>query len=195
MKASFFKRVGAYLVDLLIVATIVAIVTIGFKGNNDINKKYNELLTSYSKSEITINEYTNEIYKLEYNNQKNNIYYNVTTVVIYIGYYIVFATLNKGKTIGKLLFRIKVVDNNDNPPKIGNMIIRGLCIYNILSLIYCIISVNIFNETLFRKGYMIISYLESIIIIVSFFMITYKKDGKGIHDLVARTKVVNEVKK
>lgn len=195
MKVSFFRRLAAYLVDFLIVVVLISIVTFSFKGSEVNNRQLNELMTKYSSGEITVDEYTNSLYEIEYQNQKNNTYYNIVCIVIYVGYYMIFATLNKGQTLGKKLFKLKVTNKEGKKPKFINMFIRGLCIYRILGLVFGIIICNFFNIRVFKIGYPIISYIEILMIIISFFMIIYKKDGRGLHDILAKTIVVNEVKK
>ena len=46
----------------------------------------------------------------------------------------------------------------------------------------------------FTYIYTIVGYVEFFVIIVSFFMVTYKKDGRGLHDMIAGTNVIEEVK-
>ena len=55
--------------------------------------------------------------------------------------------------------------------------------------------VNILSVNTFIYIYTIVGYVEFFVIIVSFFMVTYKKDGKGLHDMIAGTNVIEEVKK
>lgn len=194
MKVSFFKRLAAYLIDLFIVTLLVSIVTVGFDGNKNTSKQLEDLITKYSNNEISASEYSDGVYNLEYQSQKDNVYFNIVNVVVFIGYYIVFATLNKGQTLGKKIFKLRVTNINGNNPSIINMLIRGLCIYKILSLLFSVVACNLFSINVFKTGYLIVNYLESLVMIVSFFMVTYKKDRRGLHDILARTCVVNEVK-
>ncbi len=105
-----------------------------------------------------------------------------------------FATLNKGQTLGKKLLKIKVVNKDGEKPSIWNMLLRSLFIYNIVSALFSIIFVNILSVNTFTYIYTIVGYVEFFVIIVSFFMVTYKKDGKGLHDMIAGTNVIEEVK-
>ena len=44
----------------------------------------------------------------------------------------------------------------------------------------------------FNYSVSVISAIESMIIIVSILMMLYKKDGRGLHDIIAKTNVIRE---
>lgn len=197
MKASFFKRICAFLLDYFIVIFIVSLITMGFNNNgtNEVTSKMNKLMSDYQSGEITIDEYKDETYKLNYDLQKSNLTSNIVSVTLYVGYFIVFATLNKGQTLGKKLLKVKVVNKDGDKPSIWNMLIRSLFIYNIVSALFSVIFINILSVNAFTYTYTILGYIEFFVIIVSFFMVIYKKDGRGLHDMIAGTNVIEEVKK
>ena len=67
MKASFIKRLGAFIIDTILLSIIFSLVTIGFTNNtNDINNELNKLLEQYENSEITIEEYNDKVIDLEF---------------------------------------------------------------------------------------------------------------------------------
>lgn len=193
MKASFFKRLGAFILDYFIIIFIVLLITMGFDSNKttDLTNKMSQLANDYQGGEITIDEYKE---KINYELQKSNVTTNIVSVTLYIGYFVVFATLNKGQTLGKKLLKIKVVNKDGNKPSIWNVLLRSLFIYNIISALFSIIFVNLLSVNTFTYIYTIVGYVEFFVIIVSFFMVTYKKDGRGLHDIIAGTNVIEEVK-
>ncbi|MGM9875812.1 MAG: RDD family protein [Bacilli bacterium] len=197
MKASFFKRMGAFVIDYFIVLVIASLITMGFNTNknNDLNSQMNQLISDYQNEKITIDEYKDETYKLNYELQKENMTVNIVTITLYIGYFVVFATLNKGQTLGKKLLKIRVVNKNNDKPSIWNMLVRSLFIYNIISILFSTVAVNFLNINTFTYIYTTLGYIEYFVIIISFFMVIYKKDGRGLHDMMAGTNVIEEVKK
>lgn len=197
MKASFFKRMGAFVIDYFIVLVIASLITMGFNTNknNDLNSQMNQLISDYQNEKITIDEYKDETYKLNYELQKENMTINIVTITLYIGYFVVFATLNKGQTLGKKLLKIRVVNKNNDKPSIWNMLVRSLFIYNIISILFSTVAVNFLNINTFTYIYTTLGYIEYFVIIISFFMVIYKKDGRGLHDMMAGTNVIEEVKK
>jgi len=150
-------------------------------------------MNSYVNEEISIEEYNDKVYDINYRLQKSSILSNVISFVVMFGYYIVFAYLNKGQTLGKKLFKIRVVSTDDKVSLKG-MIIRNIIIYGFITKLYNIIFVNLFDVNMFNSVYSILSYIMSLFVIVSFMMVLYRKDGRGLHDIIARTNVVGEVR-
>lgn len=195
MKASFIKRFGAFVIDTFILSIIFSFISMGFvTDTKDINKELTDTLEQYDKEEITIEEYSDKVNQLNYELQKKSLIPNILDVVLYVGYFIVFGYLNKGQTLGKKICKIKVVNDKDDKPSIWNMVVRSLFIYGIVTLLYSIIFVNVLNKNMFSYGNVIVTYTESIFMIVAFFMALYRKDGRGLHDMIAKTKVIGEVK-
>ena len=63
MKASFFKRLAAYFIDVMFVTMIASIITSGFSTTEyeKIYEDYEEVTTKYANQEITIEEYYEEV--------------------------------------------------------------------------------------------------------------------------------------
>lgn len=194
MKPLLFKRLGAYLFDFIVVTFIVSIITINFKVNSTITNKTYDLLIGAANGEIVLEEHSDELFELNYEYQKSIIPSTVVSIVISIGYFIVFAYLNKGQTLGKKIFKIKVVNKDGNNPSIWNMLGRSIPLYGIITGIINIIGVYVFNVKMFNYTSTIVNYIYYGFIIICFFMVMYKKDGKGLHDLIGRTYVKEKVR-
>lgn len=193
MKTNIFSRIGAFLIDYIIVSLILSIITIGVKVPSDLNERTNNLLNAFQNEEITIEEYNKEVQELNYELQKVSLPSNIISLVITIGYFFIFSYLNKGQTLGKKLFKLKVVEKEERP-SIKAILLRGLFIYGIISGLYNVIFINFLDVEKFSYGYVAITYIESIFTIVCFFMVLYRKDRRGLHDMMAGTNVVGEVK-
>ena len=174
MKADFFKRIFAYLIDYFIIMIVLMGITASVNVGSDLTKEINDVMNDYK--ELT----------------KRKLPVNVATSVVFIGYYIIFAYFNKGQTLGKKLLKIKVVNDKGERPSIWNMVIRGLLIYGIVTTLYSTISINFLDMEKFNYSVSVISAIESMIIIVSILMMLYKKDGRGLHDIIAKTNVIRE---
>lgn len=194
MKTLFFKRLGAYLFDFIVVTFIVSIITMGFKSNSDVMNRMNELITGVTNEEISMEEYSNQMFELNYEYQKSVIPSTAVSVVISIGYFIIFAYLNNGQTLGKKVFKIKVVDKDGNKPSIWNMLGRSIPLYGIFTGTINIICVYILNVKLFNYTSTIINYIYYMFVIMCFFMVMYRKDGRGMHDIIGKTFIKEKVK-
>lgn len=192
MKANFIQRALAYLLDIFILSFIFSIITIGFKPNSDIEKKYNEVYDNYIKGEITAEQYLDEYTDVLYDMQKANALPNTINTVLIIVYFIVFQYLNKGQTIGKKLLKIKIVNEDKKEISLKQMLIRGIMIYSILSsLINIILFFNV-SRKVYMTSYLSIGAIESLILFLSAIFILYRNDKKALHDIVSKSIVIKE---
>lgn len=192
MKASFFKRISAYIIDYIIIMLALVAITASMNINNDVSDKINDLTNQYRSGDITIDEYSEKIIPLNYELSKRKLPANIATVVVFIGYYVVFAYFNKGQTFGKKICKIKVVNNDGDKPSIWNMLVRSLFIYGIITSLYSIVTINFLSMNDFSYSVSVISIIECMFIVITVLIMLYKKDGRGLHDIIAKTNVIGE---
>ena len=96
-----------------------------------------------------------------------------------------------GETLGKKLMKIKITSNNDKKLTMNNYLIRALVIDSVLMNIITIITILLFSKDIYLTSYNIISYVFSFVYIVSLAMILFSKNGRGLQDILANTKVIS----
>jgi len=176
MKASLKKRMSAYLIDIIIMLIILGFISIFYKPTNEtLNNNLNLLTMQYASGDINFTTYmtdSSEIYKQI---DLNNLIINIINAVYIIGYFIILPYFNNGQTIGKKMMSI-----------IRNLIINGL-LY-LIAVIICslIVPAQYYFITITTLGIIQIG-----LILASMFMVVYRKDKKGLHDLIARTWVAS----
>lgn len=192
MNASFTKRFGAFLIDILIILFISSLITGLLPQNKDIPKLQKEL-TDYTKitdlNNFNLDKYISSSADIRYSLDNALIPYTIIIMLIYIGYYVVFAFFRESKTVGRSLFKIKVVKEDGNHIKINDLLIRTLIVEGLF--------VTIINLTLIfilkPYSYFLITYLTELIYIISLiiigFMVLYRKDKKALHDIITKTYV------
>lgn len=196
MKVTFFERLGAYLIDIIIVSIILSFISLGF-GNYTSNteKLMSELDAKLMESTITPEEYLEEYQTLLYDYQKENVLQSGISVALTIAYYVVFQYMNKGQTIGKKALKLRVVDKDTKKPiSILKGLLRSLVVLSILSGTLCILFLYLFNKDVYFILYSILLSIEGLFTLVTFFLVLYKKDGRGLHDLMTNTMVIKESK-
>lgn len=192
MKATFFERMCAYIIDAFIVSIIFSLICMGVDTKETKTEKLmSELDTKLVEKTITPEEYIEEYKILLYDYQKENIFTTCISLALAIAYYIVFQYLNKGQTIGKKIINIKVVDKDtEEEISLYKYIIRTILIYNLLSGIISIPLLYILKQNAFFTIYFILLTFEILFILLSFMFILYKKDKRGLHDIIANTVVI-----
>ena len=191
-KAYFFPRAIAYFIDILIVALVSSLIIQFVPANKNYEKEeYKQIQEDFTSKKIGIEEYMNKsvpvVYDIDYSNCSSMII-EVTALLLY---FIVFQTYNKGQTLGKKLMKIRIVSNNGNEASINQIAIRSLIVNSILANLL-IIGALLFSG---RDVYYYISLglqgVEGLIVMVTLIMILFRNDGRGIHDLLAKTQVIS----
>lgn len=195
-KATFTSRLLAYFLDSIIVLLLSSIVATGFtsKKLESLEEDLEQLITDYTNGEVTMEEYLDQAQELTYDIEKNSVTINCIQVAISAAYFIVFAFLNKGQTLGKKLMKLKVVNNEDKEPTLLQMTIRTSITNQILPNILIIILILVLSKNTFMSIYSIITMITYIFIIASSIIILYRNDKLGLHDILSKTKVVKEGK-
>ena len=196
MKATFFERLCAYLVDTLIVSFIFSIICLGF-GNSTSNtqKLMSELENKLLEKTITEEQFVEEYQTLLYDYQKENVLQSGISVALTIAYYVVFQYMNKGQSIGKKLLNIKIVDKDTKKPiSILKGLLRSFIFLSILSGTLSIILLHILNKNSYFVSYSILISLEVIFTLISMMFVLYKKDSRALHDIMANTIVLKDRK-
>lgn len=196
MKAKFFDRLTAYIIDVIIISLITSIIFTSIPTNNkELEKQLSSLQDEVLSNNITYEEFVDEYQDLYYKNKKDTMTQSAITLTITIAYFVIFQYMNKGQTIGKKILHLRVVDNNtEKPLSIFKGLIRSLLIWNILSGTLGIVLIYILNKESYITSYLIISSLESIFIFITAMFTLYRKDNRGLHDIIINSKVIKEGK-
>ena len=191
--ASFFDRLGCYLLDVLLIFAISSVISVFIPSKgSDINKEITALTEKYTNGEVGTETFINEYQDLMYKYQKENYLSTVVSVGLNFIYFVVFAYFNKGQTIAKKLTNIKVVDNKTGErPKFWQMLVRNMFIYSLLSNV--IILILLFtSKNNFIYCYMLVGGFDLMFVMITVMFVLYRKDKRGLHDMMACTKVVKE---
>lgn len=195
MPAQFNKRFFAYIIDIFIVLVIANLITMFIPISEKTQDYYKELQTTQKKmydKEIDVKEYTDIVLEDNYNISKGTVLISLTSIIIYILYFVVYQVYNNGQTVGKKLMKIKVKSITDESLSINTMLFRALIIYGIAANIINLILILLLKKELYLSISNTINIIQSLIVIISVFMILFSKQKRGIHDIITKTEVVNK---
>jgi len=195
MKVPFTKRIIAYFIDFIIVMVISTVITgfipIGDKTNK-IVKQQNEIVQNFYDNKISAEEYYESMKDLNYDLSKETFLIHLVTIVIYIIYFVVYPVYNKGQTFGKKLMKIKIKNIDNKEITTNNLLIRSLILYGLGTNLIILILIMFLSKELFIDANNALTLLQNIITTITIFMIMLKKNGRGLHDVLSCTMVVNE---
>ena len=194
MKASFWHRLFAYIIDIILVGLLISIICSALPKKSSLsNMELNSLRNQLIKGEITAEKYIEEYKEILYNNNKDNVIETAISLLLTIGYFVVFQYTNNGQTIGKRLLKIRVVDNsNDKSPTIIKGLVRSVIIFNIMSSFLSSILIKYMSKSIYISSYITITEIEYLLVTISILFIIFRKDHRGIHDIITNTKVIEE---
>ena len=191
------KRILAYLLDVLIISLVANIIT-SVKVINPYYESYQEEITSltdleeqFSKEEISKEEYLEKYVPLNYNLSKHSVVQASVTVGLLVLYFGVCQYFAKGQTIGKKLLKLRIESVKDKTLNIGNYLLRCIILNNVIFRILIIIGPYMMKANPFNTYSYVVSIIEGTIECVIFAFVMLRQDGRGLHDFIAGTKVVN----
>lgn len=193
MKPMSYKRVLAYLIDIILVSFIGVLIGYLIPVSSEYEKADAELrdvFSDYSNKKIDDETYLEKLNDISYTISKESVTLSIITVVVYIIYFVVVPYYYNGQTFGKKIMKMKIISNQDKKLSMNNYLIRALIIDSILSNIIGVVTILFLNKSAYIESSNIVSNIFMYLYIVIFAMILFQKDGRGLHDIIAGTKVV-----
>ncbi len=188
---NFFPRMVAFIIDLLLVGIVCSLFSLPFVNEDNSEKlsnEVNEIVSKAANQEISLKTYFTELVPLVYESERQNGVYTIIMLLVGIFYYIVYQ-FRTGQTIGKKVFNIKLV-SNDGDLTMNQLVFRGLIINSILFSLLTFVFLLFSNSKTFFIADLTLASLYYLILLISSFMIIYRKDHRGLHDVICNTKVV-----
>ncbi len=192
MKVIFKKRLFAYLIDFVLLTTIVTIINCVLPTTTkqvEINKELDSLQQNLLDGKIDNKQYFDGYKKLLPELDKSNMAINVCNLVFILGYFIIIPVVNNGQTLGKKILKIKI-EKIDGNLTIRDMVIRNFITTSLLQLMISSTLVYIVNNDIYYNLSIFVSLLQILLVIITSFMIIYRKDEKGVQDLITGTQVI-----
>ena len=201
----------AFLLDCLFISLIVLVLCNNVKLNKSLYEEegyvtaYNEKLEKLtietsSNTEEVINKYKNNIGIELYNMIKVQGYRYLYFLICIFLYYVVFVFFNDGKTLGCAVFKLKIVNKNENKANLLNLAIRSLFMGS--SFIYMIPLTSIINLIIPRvldyNGAflpLLLTISLSTFVEIAFYLYFFlNKKNMSIQDYISNTKIIDTKK-
>lgn len=195
VKPYFFPRFIAYIIDILLVTIISTGIMFVLPKNNNYDKyleEYKQIQVDYVEENINSDQYFNKVKDVTYDLDYSNIVSIFIQIIVIILYFIVFQFYNKGQTFGKKLMKLRVISVNDNDLSLNQIAWRSLIINSVLVNILVLAALLFLGRNYYFYASSILQYITIGIELVVLFMILFRKDGRGLHDMVSGTKVIQE---
>jgi len=189
--ALFIQRFCAYIIDVIIIVFLASLISIPFiKSDNvsNLNDSIQELSSSYIKGKIDNKTFINEYSSIYFQLEQQQGAYLIIGIILNILYFIVLQFYT-GQTLGKKILKIKV-ESTRKHLTMNQMVVRGLLINSILLTLIELAFVIFGNKGTFIYIVGSFELIQYTFMIICAFMIMFRKDRLGLHDLICNTKVV-----
>ena len=190
---SSLHRIVAYIFDMTIIMIITTMLTFwipvsdNYKNIMEEKKEQQNLLQD---GEITYNQYFDNSLKLSYRADKERIIDSIVVIVVTIGYFATFAYYKGGQTIGKRIVKTKIVMNDMADVNHNTMFIRAILFNGVGVSLISIILLLFISEGQYYFIYLL-SFIHSLFVLISLFMVLFRKDKRVLHDIICGTKVIS----
>lgn len=202
------RRVSAFILDMFLITFItMALSNLSYLNPykyeaEEIQKNYlnnySEFMDNiYEMDEIDVNGLLNKIAHPYQELVKSRVFTDIYYILTSFLYFVCFAYFNKGQTIGKKVFKLKIVGNTKEKITFTQMILKNL-IYgsnlymgiNLFILIRIILIFSIKESVPFFYISAIMAYGQIIIEIISIVWLL-KNKNRSLSDIISSTKVID----
>lgn len=192
MKASFFERLVAYCIDIIIISAAITVIAsfIPNTDTKDFQKELSKINENYVAGQIDIPAYINEMSEIYYQIDQKTMLIAIITVFISMLYFMYYQFKNDGKTLGKKIMKIKIIKRSGKL-ELNDLVIRSLLVDGILCSMILLLIIFITNENNYFVVKSSIEIIQFLFIATATFMILFRTDKRGAHDIICDTNVIS----
>ena len=193
--ASTSKRFLAYIIDILLIGIIIV-----FSGkvlvdndkitylNNQLNEINEKILINDADFGDGISEYSILIRQID----MENVMVNIVTIILILIYFVFIPKYNNGQTLGLRLLKMKITTRDGSGLTINKLMLRNFILNGLAYLSICLTFLYLFSGITYFVLISILSFFQLGLVITSVFMILYRRDKRGLQDILSETKISGE---
>lgn len=192
-RANFWKRFTAYMLDVLLLWIALFIVEL-IIPRSDLYFETDRALTLISENfvigKISLTTFLNGYADLIRIADKEQVFLSLANVIFILIYFCGIPYFFDGQTIGKKLMGIKIARKDNECLTLNSLLIRNIIINGLGSLLISLVCIFILPGRLYFVVTSIFGIIQILLVIISGFMVLYRKDKRGLQDIFSKTRVV-----
>ena len=179
---------------MLIIGLAIGLIT-AFIPASDNSKKLSieqeTIASDFIDGRIEGKEFVNRSIEIGYDQSKEEIPIVIIDIAGMLLYFVVFQAYNKGQTLGKKLVKIRVVSKEDKQLDWNDYLKRMLVVPPVFCIVFDLLLLMFSSKSIYLMGNIILTIMQILLLLITGFMVIYRKDERGLQDLIAGTKVVD----
>lgn len=194
MKTITKKRICAYLIDMFILFVFIgigAMLTNVTENEKALRLELSEMNEKAVMRETSITSYLFHLSEISQDIDREHVAVGFINLVFVFIYFVFIPYFMEGKTFGKALMKIRVVDESGGEATIHSLVIRNVVLNGLLYLFLSLLFIYIVPGILYLLMISILGIIQLALVIFSVFMVLYRKDGVGLHERLSHTRVVD----
>ena len=193
MKTITKKRICAYLIDMFILFVFIgigAMLTNVTENEKALRLELSEMNEKAVMRETSITSYLFHLSEISQDIDREHVAVGFINLVFVFIYFVFIPYFMEGKTFGKALMKIRVVDESGGEATIHSLVIRNVVLNGLLYLFLSLLFIYIVPGILYLLMISILGIIQLALVIFSVFMVLYRKDGVGLHERLSHTRAV-----
>lgn len=192
-KASTKKRVIAYSIDIFILCVFLgmsAMMTKVTENEKVLRLELSEINEKAVSHDIGITNYLFHFSEIQQDLDKENIVSGMINLIFILIYFVLIPYFMEGKTFGKYMMKIRVVSMDESEASLKSLFLRNVILNGLLYSILSLLFIYLIPGMTYFFMITILGIIQFTLVILSAFMVLYRKDGIGLHEKISHTKVI-----
>lgn len=188
------KRMIAYIIDIILITSLLMLLFYFLPSDLKANKVQTEIDVigeEYASGDMDKMTYFMELSSLEKELDEKQALEIVINSVLIVIYYILVPYIWNGLTPGKRIMNIKMISNDNKKINLMSLFIRTFIIDGLLASLLIILGIYVIPKSFYLSFVSILAILQLLALIVSYFMVKYRRDSLGLGDILSRSRVIN----
>ena len=189
------RRAAAYLFDMIILIGILTLVSFFIPESHNIavlNQEFNNVNDLLFSNSISLGSYLTRVASIMQDLDKERILYSLINA-IYIIIYFVIIPWKTHKTFGMYLMGISY-HAKDEQISLDDLLVRSMITCGLLYLLASLVLIYVLPSMIYFITNSIFAIIQISLVVISFFMVLYRKDHRGLQDLWSRTVITRDKK-
>lgn len=189
------RRLVAYLFDMMVLMGILMLIYYFLPEIHNItvlNQEFDHVNDLLFSNNISFGSYLTRVASIMQELDKERILYSLINAVYIIVYFVIIPFKTK-KTFGMYLMGLKY-ESKDQSYSVDDLLVRSMITCGLLYLLASLVLIYVLPSIAYFLTNIIFAIIQISLVVISFFMVLYRKDHRGLQDLWSRTVITRDKK-